>query len=82
MHELQRIWITAQKSVLFITHSIPEAVFLSDRIAVLSARPGRTIRELEIGLPRPRTLATMAEKRFADYCNELRSLFAELVTFE
>ena len=79
MMELQRIWITAGKSVLFITHSIPEAVFLSDRIAVLSARPGRTIREVEIDLPRPRTLATMAEKRFAEHCNELRALFSEQV---
>ncbi len=76
MMELQRIWMAAGKSVLFITHSIPEAVFLSDRIAVLSERPGRTIRELEIDLPRPRTLDTMADRRFADYCNELRSLFA------
>lgn len=82
MMELQRIWMAARKSVLFITHSIPEAVFLSDRIAVLSARPGRTIREIEVDLPRPRTLATMAEKRFAEHCNELRALFTELVTFE
>jgi NitT/TauT family transport system ATP-binding protein len=81
MMELQRIWMAAGKSVLFITHSIPEAVFLSDRIAVLSARPGRTIREVEIDLPRPRTLATMAEKRFAEHCNELRALFSELVSF-
>jgi NitT/TauT family transport system ATP-binding protein len=82
MLELQRIWMAAGKSVLFITHSIPESVFLSDRIVVLSARPGRTIREMEVDLPRPRTLATMAEKRFADICNELRALFSELVTFE
>jgi NitT/TauT family transport system ATP-binding protein len=79
--ELQRIWMAAGKSVLFITHSIPEAVFLSDRIVVLSERPGRTIREVEIELPRPRTLATMAEKRFAEHCNELRALFSELVSF-
>ncbi len=81
MMELQRIWMAARKSVLFITHSIPAAVFLSDRIAVLSARPGRTIREVEIDLPRPRTLATMAEPRFAEHCNELRALFSELVSF-
>ena len=82
MMELQRIWMAAGKSVMFITHSIPEAVFLSDRIVVLSARPGRTIREIEVGLPRPRTLETMAERRFADHCNELRALFSELVKFD
>ena len=82
MMELQRIWMAAGKSVLFITHSIPEAVFLSDRIVVLSARPGRTVREIKVDLPRPRTLATMAEKRFADLCNELRALFSDLVKFD
>jgi len=82
MLELQRIWMAAGKSVVFITHSIPEAVFLSDRIAVLSARPGRTIREVEIDLPRPRTLATMADPRFIEICNELRALFTDLVKFD
>ena len=82
MMELQRIWMAAGKSVLFITHSIPEAVFLSDRIVVLSARPGRTVREIEVDLPRPRTLATMAEKPFVEHCNELRALFSELVKFD
>jgi len=82
MVELQRIWMGAGKSVVFITHSIPEAVFLSDRIVVLSSRPGRTIREVEIDLPRPRTLATMADPKFVAISNELRALFTELVTFE
>ena len=82
MIELQRIWMATGKSVVFITHSIPEAVFLSDRIAVLSSRPGRTIREVEIDLPRPRTLATMADPRFTEIANELRALFSELVKFD
>ena len=82
MMELQRIWMAAGKSVMFITHSIPEAVFLSDRIDVLSARPGRTIREFEVDLPRPRTLETMAEKPFAEHCNALRALFTDLVKFD
>jgi NitT/TauT family transport system ATP-binding protein len=80
--ELQRIWMAASKSVIFITHSIPEAVFLSDRIVVLSARPGRTIREIEVDLPRPRTLDTMADPRFAALSNELRALFSDLVSFD
>ena len=90
MIELQRIWMAASastsqsvaKSVVFITHSIPEAVFLSDRIVVLSARPGRTVRSIEVDLPRPRDIATMASPRFGELANELRALFAALVTFE
>ena len=72
MIELQDIWMTTAKSVLFITHSIPEAVFLSDRVAVMSARPGRIVREYEVGLDRPRDLATMADSGFAELCGELR----------
>ncbi len=82
MLELQRIWMTARKSVMFITHSIPEAVFLSDRIVVLSQRPGRCIAEIGIDLPRPRTLETLGEARFAELSRELRALFTGLVTIE
>ena len=82
MLELQRIWMATGKSVIFITHSIPEAVFLSDRIVVLSSRPGRLIREVEVDLPRPRTLATMADPRFAEISNGLRALFTDLVKFD
>ena len=77
--ELQRIWMATGKSVVFITHSIPEAIFLSDRILVLTARPGRSVKDLRVDLPRPRTLATMADPRFADLANELRSFFDTLV---
>jgi NitT/TauT family transport system ATP-binding protein len=76
MVELQRIWATTGKSVLFITHSIPEAVFLSDRVVVLSPRPGRVLQTMEVDLPRPRTLQTMASPRFAELANELREVFA------
>jgi len=75
MGELQRIWMAAGKSVVFITHSIPEAVFLSDRIVVLSRRPGRVICEVDVDLPRPRSLETMATPEFAGYTNRLRVLF-------
>ena len=80
--ELQRIWMATRKSVLFITHSIPEAVFLSDRIIVMSARPGRITREIAVDLPRPRSLATLQEPRFHQLCAELRALFEELVHFD
>jgi NitT/TauT family transport system ATP-binding protein len=74
--ELQALWLRQTKSVMFITHSIPEAVFLSDRIVVLSRRPGRVIRELNIDLPRPRSLDTMRTAQFGNTCHELRELFA------
>ncbi len=76
MAELQRIWAGTGKSVLFITHSIPEAVFLSDRVVVMSPRPGRVLQQLEIELPRPRTIATMGSARFAELSNQLRQVFA------
>lgn len=75
MVELQRIWQSTSKSILFITHSIPEAVFLSDRIIVLSERPGRVVREFVVDLPRPRTIETMADAAFGAYCTELRTMF-------
>jgi len=82
MLELQRIWMATARSVVFITHSIPEAVFLSDRIVVLSARPGRTIADITVDLPRPRSVGTLADARFAELCNELRALFADIVKFD
>jgi NitT/TauT family transport system ATP-binding protein len=78
MMELQRIWLGTGKSVLFITHSIPEAVFLSDRVVVMSPRPGRVVQTLPIELPRPRTMATMGSARFAELCGELRQVFARM----
>jgi NitT/TauT family transport system ATP-binding protein len=82
MVELQSIWASQGCSVIFITHSIPEAVFLSDRIVVMSARPGRVVREIEVDLPRPRSLQTMRDPRFAELTHELRELFNELLSFE
>jgi NitT/TauT family transport system ATP-binding protein len=70
--ELQRIWISSPKSVVFITHHIPEAVFLADRVLVVSARPGRVTNDIAIDLSRPRTLDTLADPRFTQICNRLR----------
>lgn len=73
--ELQRIWSQQRKSVLFITHSIQEAVFLADRVLVMSPRPGRIIDELTIALPRPRTLDTLVDSQFTALCQHLRRHF-------
>ncbi|MGE0661264.1 MAG: ABC transporter ATP-binding protein [Reyranellaceae bacterium] len=78
MGELQRIWMETGKTVLFITHSIPEAVFLSDRILVLSPRPGRVLHEVEVDLPRPRSIETMADPRFVALANDLRQKFVDM----
>ena len=75
-HELLRIVGETGKTVLFITHQIEEAVLLADRIAVLSARPGRLTRTLVVDLPRPRTLATRRAPRFAALVDEVWGLIA------
>lgn len=75
MMELQRIWLEKRPSVLFITHSIAEAVFLSDRVLVMSGRPGRVIADTTVDLPRPRTVETLSAPRFVELSNELRNLF-------
>ena len=75
MDELLKVWSGTGKTVLFITHSIPEAVYLSDRVLVMGPRPGRVIEEIPINLPRPRGVATMASPDFIDTCTRLRQLF-------
>jgi NitT/TauT family transport system ATP-binding protein len=65
--ELLRIWAESKKTVIFITHEINEAVFLSDRVVVLSARPSRMIEALDIELPRPRTLDIRTSTKFGEY---------------
>ncbi len=63
-HELLRIWETTNKTVVFITHSLTEAVYLADEVYVMSPRPGRMIDHIEIDLPRPRTYEMMATDTF------------------
>lgn len=76
--ELQRIWIARQKTLLFITHSIAEAVFLSDRVVMMSQKPGRIIEIIEIDLPRPRHLSLRESPEFTHYVGRIRSLFMAL----
>ena len=73
--ELQRIWLETRKTVLFITHSIPESVFLADRVLVMTPRPGRFVEDIRISLPRPRTLEIMNTSKFGNYVAHIRALF-------
>ncbi len=70
--ELQRIWMERKKTVLFITHSIGEAVYLADRVLVMTPRPGRILDELKIDLPRPRGLEVMNTPEFGAYVKRIR----------
>jgi NitT/TauT family transport system ATP-binding protein len=69
--ELLRIWQETGKTILFVTHGINEAVFLSDRVIVLSARPSRMIASLDIELPRPRSQEVRVEEKFGAYALEI-----------
>lgn len=73
--DLQRICNEGEMTVLFITHSIAEAVFLSDRVVVMTPRPGKIDKILDIDMPRPRTLAMRESAQFADYSREILDVF-------
>ena len=74
--ELLRVWQAAKKTVLFVTHQIDEAVYLSDRVVVMAARPGRVIADIEIDLRRPRDLSVKRTPEFAVYEEQIWRLIA------
>lgn len=78
MLELQRVWLADRKTVVFVTHNIEEAVFLADRIAVMTPRPGRLAEAITIDIPRPRTLDTLGTPEFAAIARHIRAMTVEL----
>jgi len=73
--ELQRIWLERKKTVLFITHSIPEAVFLADRVLVMTPRPGRILDAVPVEIPRPRRVEAMNSPEFCATVSSIRRHF-------
>jgi len=80
--ELQRIWMESGKTVVLITHSIPEAVFLGDKVFVMSPRPGTLERVLPIDLPRPRSMDVMSHPAFAAASASIRERFSHAASFD
>ena len=76
--ELLRIWNTTETTVLFVTHSVEEAVYLGDRVIVMTAKPGRIRADVEIDLPRPRYASDVkSSPRFGELCAILRSMLVD-----
>lgn len=74
--ELLRIWSENRKTVMLVTHSIPEAVFLADKVIVMSPRPGRITDIISVDLPRPRDLRIINSIEFGGYVDQIRSHFS------
>ena len=76
--ELQRVWMGDAKTVFFVTHSIPEAVFLGDRVVVMSPSPGRIVEIVDVNLPRPRDLDIRETPEFGVMVRHIRGLFQSM----
>jgi NitT/TauT family transport system ATP-binding protein len=72
--ELLRIWKLTGRSIVFVTHNIPEAVLLSDRIVVMAPRPGQVREIVPVDLPRPRALSLMGDPRFGAIADGIRTM--------
>jgi len=76
--ELQRLWLERPRTVVFVTHSVAEAVALADRVVVMTPRPGRVARVVEVDLPRPRPVVVTADPRAAALATEVRDALASV----
>lgn len=70
---VEEIWLETKTTIVFITHSIEEALFLSDRVVVLTQGPGRVLNDYSVDLPRPRTLETMSSRDVFDLTNRIKA---------
>ena len=75
--DLQQMWLARPTTVIFITHSISEAVFLSDRVIMMTPRPGKIAADIKIDLPRPRPMSVRETPAFGAYTKQIRGLFEE-----
>lgn len=73
--DLEKLWLAQRHTLIFITHGIAEAVALADRVVVMTPRPGRIEKIIDIDLPRPRDKAAVTSARFTDYCDEITECF-------
>jgi len=73
--DLEQLWLKTKKTVIFVTHSIPESIQLSDRVVVFTPRPGLIERVIDIDLPRPRSMAVRESAEFQKYVHELTKTF-------
>ncbi len=80
--ELQRLWLERPRTVVFVTHSVAEAVALADRVVVMTPRPGRVARVVEVDLPRPRPVVVTADPRAAAVAAEVRDALASVHALE
>jgi len=76
--DVEQLWMTERQTVLFITHSVEEAVGLSDRVLVMSPSPGRIVREVVIDLPRPRPLALGEARELSEHADRIYGIFEEM----